>query len=80
MLDDPVLASIAARRERTPAQVVIRWHVQNGLLVIPKSQTPSRVRENLQVFDFTLDDGDMAAIAAMDSPSGRMGADPASFD
>ena len=59
---------------------MIRWHVDNGLLVIPKSRTPARIRENIDVFNFALDAEDLAAIAAMDRPDGRMGADPDTFE
>ncbi len=79
VLDDPVIVRIAAKHRRTPAQVVIRWHLDEGLLTIPKSQTPARIRENIDVFGFALDEQDRAAIATMDSPEGRMGADPATF-
>lgn len=79
-LDDPALRAIAAKHGRTAAQVVIRWHVDNGLLVIPKSRTPARIRENIDVFNFALDAEDLAAIAAMDRPDGRMGADPDTFE
>jgi diketogulonate reductase-like aldo/keto reductase len=78
LLDDPVLARIAAKHGRTPAQVVLRWHLQLGNVVIPKSVTPSRIAENIAVFDFTLDDEDMAAIAGLDN-GGRIGPDPAVF-
>ncbi|MGW3459927.1 aldo/keto reductase, partial [Streptomyces olivaceoviridis] len=57
---------IAARHGKSPAQVVLRWHLQLGNIVIPKSVTPARMRENLDVFDFTLSDEEMAAIAALD--------------
>ena len=80
MLDDPTIGEIAKRVGKTPAQVVIRWHVDSGLLVIPKSQTPSRIRENFDVFDFALDAADLGAITGMDRPDGRMGSDPATFD
>lgn len=73
LLSDPALAAIAARHDRTPAQVVLRWHVQNGLVAIPKSSHTGRLRDNLAVFDFTLDEADMAALAAMDDPAGRTG-------
>ena len=78
-MDDPVLTGIAAKHGRTPAQVVIRWHLDGGLLVIPKSQTPARIRENVDVFAFALDPDDHAAIEAMDRPDGRMGSDPDTF-
>jgi 2,5-diketo-D-gluconate reductase A len=75
-LTDPVIGKIAARHGKTPAQIIIRWHLDSGLIVIPKSVTPSRIRENIAVFDFTLDTEDMTAIAALDSPKGRVGPDP----
>ncbi|WP_144122302.1 aldo/keto reductase [Catellatospora sichuanensis] len=78
LLDDPVLARVAAKHGKTTAQVVLRWHLQLGNVVIPKSVTPSRIAENIAVFDFTLDDEDMAAIATLDN-GGRIGPDPAVF-
>ncbi|MGK5554318.1 aldo/keto reductase [Actinomadura kijaniata] len=78
LLDDPALARVAKAHGRTPAQVVLRWHLQLGNLVIPKSVTPSRIAENFAVTDFTLTDEDMAAIAALDRGE-RLGPDPAEF-
>jgi 2,5-diketo-D-gluconate reductase A len=75
-LDDPVVGEIAARHGRTPAQVVIRWHLDCGLIVIPKSVTPSRIVENFQVFDFALDAGDLEKLARLDQAAGRIGPDP----
>ncbi|MFB7671275.1 aldo/keto reductase [Kitasatospora purpeofusca] len=66
VLDDPAVTAIAARTGRAPAQVVLRWHLQLGNIVIPKSVTPDRIRQNLDVFDFELTDEDMAAVAATD--------------
>jgi 2,5-diketo-D-gluconate reductase A len=80
LLDDDTIVGIASRHERRPAQVILRWHLQLGLMVIPKSVTPSRIEENFGVFDFELSDDDMAAIAKLDSPDGRIGPDPAEFN
>jgi 2,5-diketo-D-gluconate reductase A len=76
LLSDPVITGIAAKYGRTPAQVIIRWHLDNGLIVIPKSATPSRIVENANVFDFALDEADLAAIAKLDAGDGRMGPNP----
>jgi 2,5-diketo-D-gluconate reductase A len=75
ILDNEPLARIAAKHGVTPAQVVIRWHLQLGNVVIPKSQTPARIRENFDVFGFSLDDDDLAVIATLDSGY-RTGKDP----
>lgn len=76
LLDHPAIAGIAARHGRTPAQAIIRWHIDNGLVVIPKSVTPSRIAENFKVFDFKLDADDMAAFAALEKDGRRIGPDP----
>ncbi|MCL1842089.1 MAG: aldo/keto reductase [Propionibacteriaceae bacterium] len=76
VLDDPVLAGIAAQTGRTPAQVVLRWHLQRGHIVIPKSAHPQRMTENLGALDFTLSQAQMDAITGMDRGQ-RTGADPA---
>lgn len=75
LLQDPALAAIAQRHGRTPAQVVLRWHLQLGNVVIPKSVTPARIRENIDVFDFTLTPEDIEAINALDRGE-RTGPDP----
>ncbi|HEY1855215.1 MAG TPA: aldo/keto reductase [Solirubrobacterales bacterium] len=77
-LDDPTIATIAAHHERTPAQVVLRWHLQLGNVVIPKSVTPARIRENFEAFDFELSEDDMATIGRLDHGE-RIGPDPATF-
>jgi len=76
-LSDPVIGSIAAKHGKTPAQVVIRWHLDSGLIVIPKSVRPARLKENIGVFDFALDADDLRSMRTLNSPSGRMGPDPA---
>ncbi|MFI4950264.1 MAG: aldo/keto reductase [Caulobacterales bacterium] len=76
LLADPVIAGVARKHGRTPAQVIIRWHLDSGLIVIPKSVTPSRIVENHDVAGFQLDQDDMAAIEALDDPDGRIGPDP----
>jgi 2,5-diketo-D-gluconate reductase A len=78
VLEDETLGAIAARLERTVAQVILRWHLQLGNVVIPKSVTPARVRENFDLFDFELSDDDMAAIARLDAGR-RTGPDPSTF-
>jgi 2,5-diketo-D-gluconate reductase A len=78
VLKDDTLLTIAAHHERTVAQVILRWHLQLGNVVIPKSVTPARVRENLDIFDFELTEDDLAAIARLDAGH-RTGPDPASF-
>lgn len=78
---DPALVAIAERLGHTPAQVVLRWHVQLGHIVFPKSVSPQRIRENIELFDFELDGDTMTQIAALDEgPAGRLGPDPDVFD
>jgi 2,5-diketo-D-gluconate reductase A len=79
ILDAPILASIAEAHAVSPAQVVLRWHLQSGLVVIPKSVTPSRIRENLDVFSFELTDAEMASIGSLDSGE-RVGSHPDHVD
>ncbi len=81
VLDDPVVVEVAAAVGRTPAQAVLRWHVQRGDIVFPKSTTPSRMRENFELFDFALDDAQMQALSGLDrGEAGRTGPNPDSFD
>lgn len=74
-LDIPVFAEIAEKYGKTPAQVVLRWHLETGNVALPKSVTPHRIEENFNVFDFTLDADDMAKIDAVATHE-RIGADP----
>nr|WP_202469403.1 aldo/keto reductase [Streptomyces sp. SID2888] len=79
LLEVPAIVAIGQKHNRTPAQIVLRWHIQLGTIVIPKSVTPSRIKENIEVFDFSLDTEDMAAISALNEDR-RIGPDPATFD
>ncbi|MGH3962308.1 MAG: aldo/keto reductase [Pseudonocardiaceae bacterium] len=79
VLSDATITGLADRQGVTPAQVVLRWHLQIGNIVIPKSVTPARIRENIDVFGFELSPDDLAAIAALNTGR-RLGADPATFD
>jgi diketogulonate reductase-like aldo/keto reductase len=78
VLKNPVIVAIAEKYGKTPAQVVLRWHLDLGNIVIPKSVTPSRIRENLDIFDFALTEGDIGEIARLDSGT-RTGPDPDTF-
>ncbi|WP_371876436.1 aldo/keto reductase [Pseudoduganella chitinolytica] len=78
VLADPLIAGLAAKHGCEPAQVVLRWHIQHGVLVIPKSSNPERIRANADIFDFTLDEDDMAALAGLDRGQ-RVGPDPDTF-
>ncbi|MFC4004760.1 aldo/keto reductase [Prauserella oleivorans] len=79
LLTDPAVTALAEKHGRTAAQVVLRWHLQLGNVVIPKSVTPSRMRENLALFDFALDDADLAQLADLDRGE-RTGPDPDTFN
>jgi diketogulonate reductase-like aldo/keto reductase len=78
LLNDSTLQSLADKHQKTPAQIVLRWHIQSGLIVIPKSVTPARIDENINIFDFELDDADMLIITNMNEDR-RLGADPDNF-
>ncbi len=79
--EDATITGIADRLGRTPAQVALRWHVQRGDIVFPKTVTPERMRENFDIFDFELSDDDMSAITALDrGEEGRGGPHPDTFD
>jgi len=79
LLTDPVITPIAEAAGHTPAQVVLRWHIQRGDIVFPKSVTPARIRENIGIFDFELSAQDMAAITALNRDQ-RTGPNPDKFD
>nr|WP_321865884.1 aldo/keto reductase [Paraburkholderia tropica] len=78
-LADPTIQRIAEKHGKSPAQIVIRWHIDNQFVVIPKSVTPSRIRANLDILNFVLDADDMTSIQSLDS-SRRLGPDPEDFN
>ena len=80
LLDDAAVTAIAAEVNRTPAQIVLRWHLQRGDVIFPKSSHSERMRENLALFDFALSDDQMATLTALDkSEPGRVGPNPDTF-
>ncbi len=81
VLDDPVITRIAEAAGKSPAQVVLRWHIQRGDIVFPKSVTPQRIKDNFALFDFELGQDDVDAITTLDQgASGRIGPNPDTFD
>src|SRR5215212_4137716 len=78
-IGDDTIGTIASGHDKTPAQVILRWHLQLGIVVIPKSVTPERIRENIDLFDFELSHEDMDRIAQLDRGE-RLGPDPATFE
>jgi 2,5-diketo-D-gluconate reductase A len=80
-LDDPVIGGIASDLGRTPSQVILRWHIEQGHITIPKAAHPDRMRANLAIFDFELTDQQRTAITALDrGEEGRNGPNPDTFD
>ena len=80
VLGDPTITELAAKVGKTPAQVVLRWHIQRGDIVFPKSTTPSRMKENFDLFDFELEPADISRIRALNrGESGRVGPNPDTF-
>lgn len=79
ILENPVLKQIAAKHAKTVAQIILRWHLDIGNIVIPKSSTPARIEENFDVFGFTLTSGEHDAISELNSPDGRIGPHPDSM-
>lgn len=80
ILEDPVLNAIAHKHQVSAARVVLAWHIQLGNMVVPKSVTPSRIADNINIFGIHLDDEDIAQIAALDKDDGRIGPDPDLFN
>lgn len=80
LIDDAVLAGIGAKYGKTAAQVMVRWHLQIGNVVLPKSVTPARIVENIDVFDFELDADDLIAIEGLEDESKRTGPNPDTFN
>ena len=79
LLEDETITGLASKYGKTAAQVVLRWHIQLGNVVIPKSVTPSRIKENFELFDFELSEDDLASIAELDNGT-RTGPDPDTFN
>jgi 2,5-diketo-D-gluconate reductase A len=77
LLSEATIVDVAAKHRRTPAQAVIRWHLDRGQIAIPKTVRRERLKENIGALDFRLDDDDLRRIDALDSPQGRIGPDPA---
>jgi diketogulonate reductase-like aldo/keto reductase len=78
ILEAPVIVRISEAQGKSPAQIVLRWHIQHGFIVIPKSVTPERIRENIDIFDFKLSDREMRDIDGLDVGE-RTGPDPDKF-
>ncbi|HEY8502202.1 MAG TPA: aldo/keto reductase, partial [Solirubrobacterales bacterium] len=78
LLEDGTIETIAGHYDKSPAQIILRWHLQIGNVVIPKSATPERIRENFELFDFSLSEDDMAALDRLDAGD-RIGPDPSTF-
>jgi 2,5-diketo-D-gluconate reductase A len=76
VLREPAIQALADKHGKSPAQVILRWHIQEGNIVIPKSVTPARMKENIEIFDFELSDEDMRVFASLDTGL-RIGLDPA---
>lgn len=79
ILDNPVLKTIAEKHNKSVAQIILRWHLDIGNIIIPKSVTPARIQENFAVTDFKLSGTEHDAISRLDSPDGRIGPDPTTF-
>ena len=80
VLKNATIGSIAAKHKRSAAQIILKWHLISGHIVIPKSVHPDRIRSNLELFDFSLDPSDLSEIAALDDPNGKTGSKPEDFN
>jgi 2,5-diketo-D-gluconate reductase A len=81
ILENPAIVRIAVERGKSPAQIILRWHIQHGHIVFPKSTHLERMQENLRLFDFELSADDMATVNALDKgEAGRIGPNPDTFD
>ncbi len=80
VLTDPVIAEIAKKHNKSTAQIILRWHMELGHVAIPKSITPSRIKENFNIFDFKLSSDEMQMMAGLDSKEGRIGPNPETAD
>ncbi len=76
VIKDPMIKKIADKYKKSPAQIIIRWHIDMGFIVIPKSVTPSRIKENFDVFNFKLSPEDLSEIEKLDDVNGRVGPNP----
>lgn len=79
LMDNPTIKALAEKHNRNPAQIMLRWETQLNIIPIPKSSNPDRMRANLEIFDFTLDEDDLAAIAKLDT-NNRIGGDPDTYE
>jgi 2,5-diketo-D-gluconate reductase A len=80
VINDPIIKSLGQKYQKTPAQIILRWHMENGLIAIPKSVTPGRIQENFNIFDFKLEQSDLQKMEKLDSPNGRIGPNPMTAD
>lgn len=80
LFEDRTILALAEKHRRSPAQIILRWHIQDGLIVFPKSSHKDHIAENFELFDFELDAEDMYRIEALDSPTGRIGAAPSEWN
>ncbi|AUN98888.1 oxidoreductase [Bacteriovorax stolpii] len=80
LFDDEVIVALTKKHNKTPAQIVLRWHYENGIIAIPKSGNPTRMLENLDIFDFHFDKEDLAQMDTLDNVNGRTGANPLTAD